>query len=86
MKIHALYNKQGKILAAVSIDPRKPTDRKSLIKGSLRPVPKTGQFAADLDVPNEHSHLPLAELCQTFEVEHGIAAHTANLRPKSKRK
>ena len=70
---------------ALSIDPHKPTDRQSLIKGSLRPVPKAGQFAADLDVPKEHSHLPLAELCQTFEVEHGRAANAAKLRPKSKR-
>jgi hypothetical protein len=76
MKIHAVYDRNGKILAAVSID----ATSKLKIGGALRPVPKAEQHAADLEVPPEHSRLGLVELCRALKVEGTAGA--AKLVPK----
>ena len=69
MRIHAVYDHSGKILAAISIDANEHATSAAKLGGALRPVPKPGQFAADLEVPHEHTHLELAELCRALKVE-----------------
>ena len=65
MKLHVLYDRTGRILAAVHLDPA--SDAKG--GGVLRPVPHKGQMSADFEVPDEHAHLDFAEACRALRVD-----------------
>jgi hypothetical protein len=67
MKLHVMYDKNGKIMAAIRLD-GDGTSKNAKI-GSARPVVKPGYFCADLDVPAEHAHLTFAEACRQLMVE-----------------
>ena len=66
MKLHALYNQAGEILAAVPLD--HPGSEQHGIP-LPRPMPQKGQLAAELTVPPEFAHLPLYELCTQLSVD-----------------
>jgi hypothetical protein len=61
MRLHVVYDKRGKIVAAVNLEPADSS--------LLRPVAKKGQASAELEVPKEHAHLSFADVCQRFKVD-----------------
>jgi hypothetical protein len=74
MKIHAVYDSTGKILAAVQIgEDEGPIFSNAKSVGRLRPVPQAGQYAADLDVPTDYAKLGFVGVCEKLKVEHGPA-------------
>jgi hypothetical protein len=65
MKIHVLYDKAGRIRAAVQLDgPDVET-----AGGELRPVAKKGETSGDFEVPPDYAGLAFIELCQTLRVD-----------------
>jgi hypothetical protein len=62
MRIHAVYDGQGHILAAARVPE---------VGGQsyLKPVAKDGQHSAILEVPAEHSRLSFEEVCRRLVVE-----------------
>lgn len=67
MKLHVVYDGQGRIVAAVRLDAEHKA--KHLNFGRLRPVVKPGHHSADLDVPEEHASLSFADVCRKLTVE-----------------
>ena len=64
MKLHVVYDKEGNILAAVSLDAETAV--------RARPVPdqQAGHKAVDVYVLAEHAHYDLAAVCQRLKVDH----------------
>jgi hypothetical protein len=80
MKLHVIYDNSGKIVAGVRVDAEGTTKHPTL--GSLRPVVKPGHFSAEVDVPEEHTHLTLADLCLKLVVQ--TSSNTPQLRMPEK--
>jgi hypothetical protein len=72
MKLHVVYDGKGKIVAAVGLHPEHATEGPHY--GRLRPVLKPGHFCADVEVPEEQSHLTIADACRKLIVD---TAHSA---------
>ena len=66
MKIYAIFDDAGEILAAVPKDPPHPSDR--YIPPPI-PVAQAGQKAAELEVPKEFAHLSFHEVCTKMRVD-----------------
>lgn len=64
MKLHVLYDRTGRILAAVHLD---PPDGEGV--GELRPVPRKGQMSADFEVPSECADLNFVAACRALRVD-----------------
>jgi hypothetical protein len=62
MDLHVLYDRSGKILAAVRLDSEPGTV-------SPRPVARAGQSTADLKLPASFSHLNFLQVCTQLVVE-----------------
>ncbi len=65
MKLHVLYDRTGRILAAVHLDPA--PDGEGV--GELRPIPRKGQMSADFEVPGECADLNFVEACRALRVD-----------------
>ena len=74
MKIIALHNKRGQILAAVHLTPN--------YKGP-RPVASKDTSVAELDVPQQHAAIGLVEICKRLQVD--IKSNKLTERRTSKR-
>lgn len=61
MRLYAVYDQSGNIVAAVRLD--------STDSSRPRPVAKKGHSAAELEVPQEHTNLGFADICQRFKVD-----------------
>jgi hypothetical protein len=61
MKLHILYDRTGRILAAVHLDPAERPYGEAV--GELRPVPRKGQMAGDFEVPSEYAERGFVEAC-----------------------
>ena len=67
MKLHVVYDRAGRIQAAVHLDaPEEPGMPR---RGEVRPVLLKGETAADLDVPPEYASRGFAEVCRTLRVD-----------------
>jgi hypothetical protein len=64
MRLNVLYDQAGSIVAA-SIDDE--ADEGGV--PAPRPVPRQGQYAAEIEVPAEFSHLSFLDICQRGVVE-----------------
>jgi hypothetical protein len=65
MKLYVLYNRSGKILAAVQLD------RPLLVDEDMsapRPVPQKGQHVAELGVPEAFRHLSVLDAWTKLKV------------------
>jgi hypothetical protein len=65
MKLCVLYDRSGKILAAVRVDQPMLLDK---YMSAPRPVPQKGQHVADTDVPEEFRHLSFLDACTKLKV------------------
>jgi hypothetical protein len=62
MNLHALYDRSGKILAAVEL-------KSNAADAYLpRPVAQRGQRTADVSVPDEFRHLSFLEVCTQLAI------------------
>src|SRR5437762_12200625 len=61
MKLHILYDRTGRILAAVHLDPAERPYGEAV--GELRPVPRKGQMSGDFEVPSEYAERGFVEAC-----------------------
>jgi hypothetical protein len=66
MRLCALYDRTGQILAAVRLDDELKAD--GLVKGP-RPLPQRGQKVAEIDVPEEFRHLSFRDACLSLKVD-----------------
>jgi hypothetical protein len=64
MKIRALYDHEGKILAAVHLDRAGASTHPH-----PEPGPGKGQSLGDFTVPPSHAHLPFEEACARLRVK-----------------
>jgi hypothetical protein len=64
MKLHVMFDKNGKIVAAVQLDGEIMAKH-----GRVRPDLKPGHSSLDLDVPAEHGHLSFADACRQLVVD-----------------
>jgi hypothetical protein len=64
MKMHVLYDSSGQILAAVELSEGVSEDTLR-----VRPVAKTDQYSADLDVPPALAHLSFKDACEKLVVD-----------------
>ena len=78
MKLHVVYDKEGKIKAAVRLDPSKS------MTGQIRPVAKPEQYSAEIELPAEHKHLSFGDACRQLLVD--VSSKTPRLmaHPASK--
>lgn len=60
--MHALFDRSGRILAAVSLDDEDPRVPKP------RPVPQRGQFTADITVPAQYGEMSFFDVCTRMRV------------------
>ena len=67
MKIHALYDRMGRIQAAVYLDP--PDEPGMPLAGEVRPVAKRGETAGDFEVPAEFASRDFGEVCRLLRVD-----------------
>jgi hypothetical protein len=76
MNLHVLYDRSGKILAAVEL-------RSNAEDAYLpRPVAQRGQRTADVAVPDEFRHLSFLEVCTRLAVR--TKGNTATLVPQER--
>ena len=75
MKINALYDKEGRILAAVQVE----TSR-AVASPAPQPVPKRGQRVGVFTVPKECGHLSFQQACVQLMVK--SEGKNASLVPK----
>lgn len=68
MKIHVVFDKQGNIISAGQADRPEPEFYDYLTPRS-GPQPDRGQSVAELEVPEEHLRLPLADLVEILQVD-----------------
>jgi hypothetical protein len=59
MKLLALHDQEGRILAAV---------RHSGYYNGPKPVPGQGDTVVEIDVPDAHGHLGLDAICRRFRI------------------
>ncbi len=64
MQIRALYDQNGRILAAVHLDAARVSRHPH-----PQPRPREGQTVGDFMVPAEHSHLSFVEACAKLKVK-----------------
>jgi hypothetical protein len=64
MQIRALYDRDGRILAAVHLDAARVSPHPN-----PQPRPRDGQAVGDFTVPTEHAHLPFEEVCSRLRVK-----------------
>jgi hypothetical protein len=64
MKMHVLYDASGEILAAVELSEGASED---ILQ--VRPVAKSDQYSADLDVPPDLAHLSFKDVCEKLVVD-----------------
>jgi hypothetical protein len=71
MELHVLYNRSGKILAAVPLeeDSSDRTRNGNRRLPALRPEPGPGQYTANVKVPHDCAHLSFFEVCTQLVVE-----------------
>lgn len=71
MKMHVMYDNDGRIVAAVRLDENSASKSRQFGRrlGGVRPIMKPGHACADMDVPAEHAHLSFAEACRRLIVE-----------------
>ena len=67
MKLHILYDRAGKIIAAVHLDPAEQPYGEEV--GELRPVPGKGQMAGDFEVPREYAERGFLEACRALRID-----------------
>jgi hypothetical protein len=69
MKLHVMFDKEGRILAAAHLPESMEPDGKPSIR--MRPIAKegTGHSTAVLYVPAEHHHVELGQLCRLLKVD-----------------
>jgi hypothetical protein len=79
MQIRALYDQNGKILAAVHLDAAKVASHRH-----PQPHPRHGQSVGDFTVPDEYTHFTFEQACAQLVVS-GEGKH-ATLAPKSAQK
>ena len=72
MKMHVLYDASGQILAAVELS-------ESTLQ--VRPVAKSDQYTADLDVPPALADLSLKDVCEKLVVD--VAQKVPRLRSRT---
>jgi hypothetical protein len=63
MKLHVVFDQDGRILAAAKLDPKAPV--------RARPMPDEDhrQRAADVDVPSDYRRQKLDAICETMMVD-----------------
>jgi hypothetical protein len=66
MKLCVLYNRSGKILAAVQLNQPLLLDK---YMSAPRPVPQKGQRVADMEVPEEFRHLSFLDACTRLKID-----------------
>jgi hypothetical protein len=76
MRMHVLYDASGQILAAVEL-----SERDSEGTPQVRPVAKSNQYTADLDVPPAHADLSFKDACETLVVD--VAQKVLRLRSRT---
>jgi hypothetical protein len=64
MQIRALYDQNGKILAAVHLDAAKAAPHRH-----PQPHPRHGQNVGDFTVPDEYTHLTFEQACVQLKVK-----------------
>jgi hypothetical protein len=62
MKLEAVFNRDGVMLAAVAFDPNELSPRP-------RPVASEGDSLGEFDVPAEYADAPLDEICRALRVD-----------------
>jgi hypothetical protein len=67
MKLHVVFDNEGKIVAAARLDDE-ITDQFPP-RPRIRPLPNQGHQVAELFVPPEHSFMDLAGVCQRLQVD-----------------
>lgn len=71
MRLHILYDDSGCILAAVKLgdesSPPVAMDGKPI--PAPCPLPESGQYTADVKVPDEFNHLNFVEICSQLVVQ-----------------
>jgi hypothetical protein len=78
--LHVLYDRSGRILAAVQID-----DRSREGVPLPRPVAQRGQFTADVQIPSEAAQQDLVSICDKYFVR-GRGERASLVAGKGKRK
>jgi len=81
MQVHALYDRKGRILAAVQVDTTKAAP-----SPAPRPKPKRGQSVGVFTVPAEHAHLSFAEACAQLMVKTEGKAAVLAAKPAKRRR
>ena len=66
MKLCALYDRSGQILAAVRLD---EDYRSGRFVDPPRPLPQKGQKVAEVEVPEEFRHLNFLDACLQLKVD-----------------
>lgn len=71
MKMHLMYDPDGRIVAAVRLDGggKAESHRGGRRLPGIRPVLRPGHATAELDVPSEHAHLTFHEACKQLIVD-----------------
>ena len=67
MKVHILYDRAGRILAAVHLDPPERPYGEEV--GELRPVPRKGQMSGEFEVPREYAERGFVEACRALRID-----------------
>jgi hypothetical protein len=80
MHLHVLYDRSGRILAAVQID-----DRSREGVPLPRPVAQRGQFTAEVQIPSEAAQQDLVAICDKYLVK-GRGERVSLVADKRKRK
>jgi len=62
MKLEAVFDADGVILAAIAYEPRDTHPRP-------RPMAAEGMSVADFDIPEEHADTPLDVLCSRMRID-----------------
>jgi hypothetical protein len=65
MKLHVVFDEDGKILGAARLDTTSPISARPLADEQAR------HRAADVYVPAEHRHYDLADVCRRLRVDAG---------------
>lgn len=85
MKLHVMYDKSGRIVAAVRLDEGGDLPKHGHLGNKIgppRPVMKLRHSTADLELPAEHAHLSFADACRQLEVD--VAHPPPRLRPRAR--
>lgn len=75
MKMHVLYDASGKILAAVELSEGASEDVLQ-----VRPIAKSDQYSAELEMPTVMAHLSFKEACEKLMVDVAQKVHCLRTR------